>query len=73
MTPFEWRLVVEGRTDAAKADWRRTAQLAAWIMTVWSDKAISADELLGDGPVRVSEFATLAEAMEHVRSLPQRR
>lgn len=39
----------EARDDRA---WRRTAQLAAWLLAPWSKKKITADDLLKKRPPR---------------------
>lgn len=68
LAPFEFQIMLRGRTKLVRAEWTRTAQLASWLLHGLVGKdAPTADELLGQERVRVSEFSSYAEALKAAR------
>ena len=46
--------MLDGHETRDDREWRRTAQLAAWLLAPWSKKKITADDLLKKRPARRS-------------------
>ena len=49
LTPREFAWLVEGRDRRERRAWFRLARLASWLLTPWSKRTPTAEQLLGWG------------------------
>jgi len=63
-----------GAVAKQEGEWRRTAQLGAWMLSPWSKRRLTADDLFKPrkvGQVRLADAEHVTEIVHKLASIPE--